>query len=105
MPKISIPNHREAAILEILADEEKYGREIRDEYQKRTRKKMPFGSLYVTLRRMEDEKGFLKSRMGESTHERGGNRRKYYRLTADGERARFAIQQLVPISWARHSTT
>jgi len=37
----------------------------------------------VTLDRMED-KGFLHSRHGESDPERGGNRRKYYTLSASG---------------------
>lgn len=77
---------REVTILTILSQGERYGREIREEYEARTGEPLPLGSLYVTLDRME-EKGYLRSRMGESTHSRGGNRRKYYRVAADGHRA------------------
>jgi DNA-binding PadR family transcriptional regulator len=80
------PNRREAVILAILMNGERYGRDIRDQYEERVGRSMPLGSLYVTLDRME-QKGFLRSRMGECSHERGGNRRKYYRLTGAGEAA------------------
>lgn len=38
------------------------------------------GSLYVTLGRLED-KGFVKSRFGEATPERGGRAKRYFSLT------------------------
>jgi PadR family transcriptional regulator, regulatory protein PadR len=76
-------SEREFTILSALVGGELYGREIRDEYERRTNAGMPLGSLYTTLDRMEG-KGFVKSRMGESDRERGGNRRKYYKLTATG---------------------
>ena len=82
----SIPNRREAIILAILTGCQKYGREIRQEYEERTGSSLPYGSLYVTLDRMT-KKGFLSARDGESTHERGGNRRKYFRVTGAGSRA------------------
>ena len=84
-------NDREAVILMLLSPGEKYGRAIRDAYEKETGKKMPTGSLYVTLDRME-KKGFLDSRVGESTHERGGNRRTYYEVTGHGARALQAYE-------------
>lgn len=80
------PTWRETVILGILAGEERYGREIRGEYQARTGWPMPVGSLYVTLDRMM-ARGLLAARIGEQTHKRGGNRRKYFRLTAAGRRA------------------
>ena len=52
---------------------------------------MPLGSLYVTLDRMVD-KGFLRSRVGESVAARGGNRRKYYRIQASGYAALSQFQ-------------
>ena len=86
MGRQDLINTREAEILSILINGEKYGREIRDEYEKRTGRSMPFGSLYTTLERI-DQKGYIRSRLGEGTHVRGGNRRKYYRLTASGTAA------------------
>jgi len=87
MKKGITPNQREAEILAILINGEKYGQAIRDEYQKRTRKTLPLGSLYVTLDRMED-KGFVKSRLEDNPGEaRVGNRRKYFKVTASGSRS------------------
>lgn len=96
MKKEKLPTQRETVVLSILINAEKYGREIRNEYEQRTGRKMPLGSLYTTLSRMETC-GLVKSRMGESAHERGGNRRKYFRITATGERA-FGVCQLFATS-------
>jgi len=92
LAKEKLPSQREAAILSILINGEKYGREIRNEYEERIGRKMPLGSLYITLNRMEGY-GFVRSWMGESVHERGGNRRKYFEMTAHGSRA-FDVYQL-----------
>jgi len=94
LAKERLPSQRQAVILSILINGEKYGREIRNEYERRTGRKMPLGSLYTTLNRMESY-GFVKSHTGESTHERGGNRRKYFKITATGERAFDAHQLFV----------
>ena len=84
MQESKVASYRELVLLSVLtAADEKYGRQIREEYKQRTKEEMPLGSLYVTLDRMED-KGFIRGRMGESASERGGNRRKYYRITANG---------------------
>ena len=94
MAKERLPSQRQAIILSILINGEKYGREIRNEYEERTHRKMPLGSLYTTLSRMEGY-GFVKSRMGESAHERGGNRRKYFEITGAGQRAFNAFEMFV----------
>ena len=44
------------------------------------------GAVYATLDRLE-RKGFVDSRLGEATPERGGRRKRMYRITADGVRA------------------
>ena len=81
-----IPNRRDAGILGILIGGEQYGRAIRREYEARYGEQIPFGSLYVVLGRLE-EKGLVKSRFAESTHERGGNRRKYFTILGKGVKA------------------
>lgn len=82
-----LPSDREAMILAILIGRERYGREIRNEYETRTGNKLPLGSLYTTLLRMEEQKGYVKSREGESIPGRQGNRRRYYLIKASGTRA------------------
>lgn len=94
MSDVKMPSQREAVILSIIINGEKYGREIRNEYEERTSRKLPLGSLYVTLSRMEDS-GLVDSRMGDSVHERGGNRRKYFSITGLGERALSAFEAYV----------
>jgi PadR family transcriptional regulator, regulatory protein PadR len=79
-------NQREVVILGTLLHGERYGLEIRDAVERRTGKEIPLGSLYVTLDRMEAA-GFVKSRMGESGGDRGGNRRRYFSISARGLKA------------------
>jgi len=77
---------REALLLAILSEGEKYGRAIRDECKSRAEHALPLGSLYTTLGRMED-KGLIRSRSEESSAGRGGHRRTFYRITALGQKA------------------
>ncbi|HBP88110.1 MAG TPA: PadR family transcriptional regulator [Nitrospirales bacterium] len=77
---------REALILAILREGNKYGREIRDECETRAGHNVPLGSLYTTLTRME-EKGLVRSKTEKSSAGRGGNRRNYYQITGAGEHA------------------
>ncbi len=86
MPLKKFATQREAVILSILLNGERFGREIRDEYEKRTEEAMPVGSLYTTLERME-EYGYLASREGEPSDVRNSHKRRYFRLTALGSQA------------------
>ncbi len=63
-----------------------YGVTIQDSIQSRTRRDVSIGSVYTTLDRLE-RKGYVSSRMGDPTPERGGRRKKLYQLEADGARA------------------
>lgn len=90
------PNSREATVLSLLMADEKYGLQIRDEYEAQSGQRFPLGSLYTTLDRMED-KGFIQSRVGESNPNRRGNRRKYYRITASGMSAVAAFEALAAV--------
>ena len=82
----------EIKILQALIFREKYGLEIIETLKNETGKGISLGGLYTTMHRLE-KKGFVKSRWGESTAERGGNRRKYYRLTGTGEKALSEVKQ------------
>lgn len=95
--KEDVPTQREEIILMMLISGEKYGREIRDEYERRSGRQMPYGSLYTTLDRMED-KGYLTARLGDPNPERGGNRRKFYRITGVGLMALNELRQMMELS-------
>ena len=60
-----------------------YGVSIREELETRTGQSWSIGSIYAALERLE-ERGFLKSRQGDPTPERGGRRKLYFELTGVG---------------------
>jgi DNA-binding PadR family transcriptional regulator len=66
--------------------ERAYGASIRQELLDNASKDVAVGAIYTCLDRLE-QKGFVKSWMGEPTAERGGRSKKFYRLTANGKRA------------------
>lgn len=66
--------------------ENAYGVTIRREISTRTKRETTPGALYTTLDRLED-KGLLRSSMGDPTPERGGRAKRIVTLTAPGKRA------------------
>ncbi len=60
-----------------------YGAAIRQEIHARSGRDVSINAVYTTLERLES-KGFLRSRTGEPTAQRGGRRRKFYQLTPPG---------------------
>ena len=63
-----------------------YGVTIRREIEERTSRVISPGALYTALDRLE-KRGFVSSRLGEPTPERGGKRKRMYTLRPSGERA------------------
>ena len=57
------------------------------------------GNVYVPLDRMS-KTGYLESRIGDPTAQRGGKAVKYYRLTKKGEKALFEIREVHDRMWA-----
>lgn len=105
MHKEIFPNQREAEILSVLIGVERYGREIRNKFAEVFKKNIPYGSLYTTLDRME-AKGLVESWYGEVTPERQENRKRYFRVTGQGQkvfnayidRAQTMARQLGPMA-------
>jgi len=62
-----------------------YGIGIIEELEKRTGRSAAIGAVQTVLKRMED-KGWVTSQFGEATKERGGKRKRYYTITAKGEK-------------------
>ena len=63
-----------------------YGVSIKKEIEERLKRKVSVGALQSALKRLED-KGYLLSREGESTSERGGRPKRYFDIAALGKRA------------------
>ena len=66
--------------------DEAYGIAIRNELERETSREITMGAIYKTLGRME-EKGYVSARIGPPTPQRGGRRKKIYRLEPIGSRA------------------
>jgi DNA-binding PadR family transcriptional regulator len=64
-------------------DDRAYGVTVRREIELRTEREVSIGAVYATLDRLET-KGYVKSRRGEPTPERGGRSKRFFRVTAKG---------------------
>lgn len=62
-----------------------YGVAIFENLQEKSGKKINISAIHVALKRLEN-KGFVNSRYGGITSQRGGRRKKYYELTALGKK-------------------
>lgn len=60
-----------------------YGVTVRREIETRTRRDVSIGAIYATLDRLE-AKGYVQSRAGDPTPERGGRSKRFFRVTAQG---------------------
>lgn len=63
-----------------------YGATIRREIEERTGRELGISAVYTTLQRLE-QKGLVRSRVGDPLPERGGRRRKHFELLPLGARA------------------
>jgi DNA-binding PadR family transcriptional regulator len=70
----------------VRLDDEAYGVPIRQAIEARTGRTVSAGALYTALERLE-RRGFVTSRFGDPTPERGGKRKRYYRIEPAGARA------------------
>jgi PadR family transcriptional regulator PadR len=78
--------------------EDAYGVPIRLEIERRTGRSLTVGALYRTLDRLE-EKGYVTSRFGDPTPERGGRSKRYFRLRPVGLRALRASRDALAAMW------
>lgn len=74
-----------------------YGVTVRQEIESRTRREVSIGAVYATLDRLE-AKGYVKSRLGDPTPERGGRSKRFFEVTAKGltavNRAQRALESM-----------
>ena len=62
-----------------------YGVSIIEEIETRLNRNVSLGAIQTVLKRLE-EKEMVKSEFGEVTQVRGGKRKRYYIITAEGQR-------------------
>lgn len=82
----------------LLLREEAYGVAIRRELEERVGRSATRGALYTTLERLE-AKGYLTSRMGNPTPQRGGRSKRYFKVTPAGVSALKASREAMEELW------
>ena len=82
----------------IRLGEDAYGVPISREIEKRSGREVAIGSVYAALERLE-EKGLVTSKLGESTAERGGRAKRYFRITGEGLREARQTQKALVSLW------
>lgn len=94
----------EELILTLIAalDEDAYGAMISVEIEKHLGRRVTLSAVHVTLYRLED-KGYVKSKFGGASSERGGRRKRIYTATPAGyamlrqiQASRLLLWEMVP---------
>ncbi len=75
-----------------------YGVSITEELEKQTGRQVSISAVHAALSRLE-EKGFVSSRMGGATAERGGRRKRLFSVTVAGNQALQEIQEVRAHLW------
>ena len=89
----------ETILLIVMAmPEEAYGVSVAEEYQQRSNKSISIPAIHTVLSRLE-KKGFVSSKMGGATTERGGRKKRLYEVTAFGYRTLSELRETREKLW------
>ncbi len=84
MKRTHLGEFEEVVLLSVASLNDKaYSVAIVDQLDQQIARKVKLGVVHAILHRLE-EKGYLKSELGEPSAERGGKRKRFYSLTAAG---------------------
>lgn len=77
-----------------------YSVAICDELERHTGRSVKLGVVHSVLNRLED-KGLVKSSLGEATSTRGGKRKRYYSITNGGKAALLRSKDVRDQLWSK----
>ncbi len=80
--------------------DEAYSVAICDELSNHTGRSVKLGVVHAVLNRLE-EKGLVKSALGEATKTRGGKRKRFYQITVPGKSALVRAKEMRDEMWNR----
>jgi PadR family transcriptional regulator, regulatory protein PadR len=87
LPSIVLGEFEQLVLLALVRlGPDAYGATVRREIESRTGRSIAISAVYTTLDRLE-QKGLVRSRVGEPTAERGGRRKKHFEMMPLGARA------------------
>jgi DNA-binding PadR family transcriptional regulator len=75
-----------------------YGMAVRNDLEKRSGRNVARGAVYITLDRLV-KKGYLASKLGEASEERGGRARRYFTVTEAGKEALRQAREALVSAW------
>jgi DNA-binding PadR family transcriptional regulator len=81
---------------------EAYSVVIAEELEQQTGKTVTTGAVHAALQRLEN-KGLVSSQMGEATAERGGRRKRIFKVTVAGSRILHDVRDVRNNLWSRIS--
>ena len=79
---------------------EAYSVIIAEELEQQTGKTVTTGAVHAALQRLEN-KGMVSSHMGEATAERGGRRKRIFKVTVAGSRVLHVVRDVRNNLWSR----
>lgn len=79
---------------------EAYSVIIAEELEQQTGKTVTTGAVHAALQRLEN-KGLVTSYMGEATQERGGRRKRIFKVTVAGSRLLHEVREVRNNLWSR----
>jgi PadR family transcriptional regulator PadR len=82
-----------------ILDGNAYGVTVREELEQQAGRIVTLGAIHATLYRLQD-KGLLTSSLGGATEERGGRRRRLFRITNTGLEALRAGREVREKMWS-----
>jgi len=99
MRKLYIGELEEVILLIVaILQENAYGVAITQEIELQLNRKISISAVHATLHRLS-EKGFVDSSMGGVTTDRGGRRKRYFKITASGSKIIHEIQDARKNLW------
>ena len=99
MKRTSLGEFEEIVLLITASlEDEAYGVTITQDIERQTGRSVGFNTVHTTLQRLE-EKGLISSKMGGATTERGGRRKRYFRITSTGSRTLRELKELREKLW------
>jgi PadR family transcriptional regulator, regulatory protein PadR len=83
-----------------LIGSDAYGVSITQELEEQTGRRISISAAHAALHRLE-EKGFVKSKIGGASTERGGRRKRLFQITAYGRQTLQELRDVRNIIWAQ----
>lgn len=93
MARTNIGEFEELVLLVVaIRNDNAYGISVMEEIEEQTKRSINISAVHSALDRLEG-KGFLDSHVGGATKERGGRRKRYFKINTVGQEALDFIRQ------------